>query len=137
MISPGCGRHEKIPTFASNPELARRPAGPLWKTAMSCSRASEYVELPSSNRDPVDPSRGVASASAWRNCALRGAEVDKDKKSLDEKSTEPIGLAFRFRSLDSFRLRWSNCSNLACKDDLDASSLSIGDTDGGIGNTTK
>jgi hypothetical protein len=44
---PGCEIQAKSPEFASNPELNNRAIGALWKSAISLSRSSAYLEFPS------------------------------------------------------------------------------------------
>jgi len=91
-MSPFCGRQENIPTLASKPELQRRPAGALWNAAMDVSRSSAYVLLPSSKRDPPEPS----VKSGWRDNSFikalrRSGSDDSDRKSFDEKLTDADG----------------------------------------------
>src|SRR4051794_21358702 len=104
MISPGCGIHAKTPTFASKPELNRSPLGASWKVAMKVSRLSAYLEFPSRSRDPPLPNgvSGCDSLRAWRNFVRNRKDVDRDKKSLEEKSMEREGRIVSLLRVDSF-----------------------------------
>lgn len=56
--SPGCGRHDMSPRFASYPELKSKADGRLWKRAIQRSSSSAYHELPESSLDPPEPTKG-------------------------------------------------------------------------------
>ena len=97
----------KKPALASKPELNSSPVGALWKAAMLRSSDSAYSELPSRRRDPRLPSwneeRWVCSSA--RNSERRVEEVDRERKSLEEKSMEVGGVMVSFRRAERVS-RW-------------------------------
>ena len=87
-------------TFASKPEFVKRPASAPWKAAISFSSLSATCEFPSKSLDPVEPNGVRILFKAPRKSSWKSLLVDKDKKSFDEKSTDPGRLDFKVRSFD-------------------------------------
>lgn len=102
-------------TLASKPDPMSRPLSAPCKVAICCSSFSAYSELPSSSRDPVDPTGRICCCSSFRYSSRNSFVVARDRKSFDEKSTEPGGLDLSVRSFDCDCLRLSDvasvCSN--------------------------
>lgn len=89
--------------MASKPLFQRRPDWAPWNAEIEDSRSSAYCELPSRRREPPEPrgKSGWAVSSAMK-AVRRAGEVERERKSLEEKSVE-LELGFgrdNFRSVE-------------------------------------
>ena len=68
---------------------------------MSLSRSSANLEFPSSSLEPVEPMEKSELLNAARKSRRKSELVASERKSLEEKSTDPGGLDLRLRSFES------------------------------------